>query len=366
MDPRVRKHAEILTHYSVRVKEGDTVLISGNVETVPLLREVYRSVIQLGGLPKANLIDEDLEEILLKTGSERQLEYVPASVKHDIENMDCIISVWGGRNTRRLSGTDPKMQKTRARGRREIMDILMERSATGALRWCGTLFPTDSGAQEASMSLTDFEDFVYRACHVDKEDPVAMWKGVDEEQTRICEILDTKKELTIVSEGTDISMSIEGRKWISCSGKENLPDGEVFTGPVEDTVNGKIRFTYPAIFAGREIEGVDLSFKDGKVTGASAVKGEDFLKEILDTDEGARFAGEIAVGTNHNIQRFTRNLLFDEKIGGTVHLALGSSIRESGGKNKSAIHWDMICDMKKQGQIHADGQLIYKDGKFLI
>jgi aminopeptidase len=216
------------------------------------------------------------------------------------------------------------------------------------------------------MSLAEYTDFVFGAGLLDHDDPVAEWRRIDAQQEKICDILNTKSDLRIVSTDTDISMSIAGRKWINCSGHENFPDGEVFTGPVEDTVNGHIRFSFPGIYAGKEIEDIRLEFKDGKVVKATAAKGEELLQALLETDEGARFVGELAVGTNFGIQNFTQNMLFDEKIGGTVHLAIGASYPESGGKNKSGIHWDMLCDMREGGEIYADGELIYRNGNFSI
>lgn len=265
-----------------------------------------------------------------------------------------------------LTNVDASKMKLRSRGRRELIDIFERRMASGELKWCGTLYPTQANAQEASMSLEEYEDFVYGAGYIDTENPIEKWQEVKKEQDRICKILDTKKELRIVSKDTDIKMSIEGRKWVNCCGDQNFPDGEVFTSPVEDSVEGYIRFSFPGIYAGREIEDIRLRFEKGKVVEATAAKGEDLLLQLLDTDEGARFLGEVAVGTNYGIKRFTKNMLFDEKIGGTVHLAIGRGFPEAGSKNSSAIHWDMLCDMREGGEIYADGELIYKDGKFLI
>jgi aminopeptidase len=215
------------------------------------------------------------------------------------------------------------------------------------------------------MPLEEYEEFVYNSCFIDKEDPTAEWKKVHEQQQRIGEFLNQKSEIHVVGEDTDLTFNVKGRKWINCSGKENMPDGEVFTGPVENSTNGTIRFTYPGIYGGREVEDIKLVFKDGSVIKASAAKGEDFLQQMLKI-EGADRLGEASIGTNYSINKFTKNMLFDEKMGGTVHMALGNSYPESGGKNESAIHWDILKDMKKDGEIYADNQLFYKNGKFLI
>ena len=366
MDDRIRKHAEILINYSLDIKKGEKVLIRGDVAVLPLIKECYRQVLEKGAFPQINIGCEEIAEILLKNGNDEQLQYVPASAYKTIESVDVVLSIIGSSNTRILSRVKPENLKFSAKGQTEYRKLFYEREAEGKLRWCLSLHPTVANAQEADMSYDDYCDFVYEACGLEHKEPVKKWEKMHVEQRRLCNILNTKNHLRIVAEDTDISMSIKGRKWVDCSGRVNFPDGEVFTGPVEDTVNGHIRFSFPGIFNGNEIEDIKLKFKDGKVIEATAAKGEEMLKQILDTDKGAKFVGEIAVGTNHNIKSFTRNMLFDEKIGGTVHLAVGKSLVESGGKNESVIHWDMLCDMSNGGKIFADDELIYENGKFLI
>jgi len=366
MDNRIKKHAEILLKYSLNLKEGEKMVIVGDVVTLPLIKESYRLAVELGALPQVMINNEELKEILLKGGSEEQVKYVPDSVKKAFETVDVVLSFFGGTNTRMLSNVAPEKLKLEAQGLSEITRIFFERVAKKELRWCGTMFPNQANAQEANMSVSEYEDFVYGAGYIDSKDPIAEWKKIEKKQEGICNILNGKKHLRIVSRDTDLKMSIEGRKWVNCCGKANFPDGEVFTGPVEDSVEGHIRFSFPGIYGGREIEDIQLTFERGKVVKATAAKGQELLEQILETDKGARYVGEIAAGTNYNIKKFTRHMLFDEKIGGTVHLAIGRSIPESLGKNQSAIHWDMLCDMKKGGEIFADGELVYKDGKFLI
>ena len=366
MDNRIRKLAEVLLEYSLNIKKGEKLAILGDVATLPLIKECYRVAVVQGALPQVMITSDELKEILLKRGSKEQIKYVPANVKKLFKTVDVILSFFGGVNTRMMTSVNPEKLKLSAQGFSEINQLFFERVAKKELKWCATMFPNQASAQEANMSLSEYEDFVYGAGYIDKEDPVIEWEKIEMKQEQICKILDTKKHLRIISKDTDINMNIEGRKWVNCCGKVNFPDGEVFTGPVEDSMEGHIRFSFPGIYSGREIEDIQLTFKKGKVVKASAAKGEELLKQLLETDEGARFVGEIAVGTNYNIQRFTKHMLFDEKIGGTVHLALGRSIPESLGKNQSAIHWDMLCDMKKGGEIYADGELIYKDGGFLI
>ena len=366
MDNRIKKHAKVLLKYSLDLKKGEKIVIVGDVVTLPLIKESYRLAVELGALPQVLINSEELKEILLKGGSEEQIKYVPDSVKKAFETVDVLLSFFGDSNTRMLSNINPEKMKLSAQGSSEITRIFFERVAKKELRWCGTMFPNQANAQEANMSISEYEGFVYGAGYIDRKDPIAEWKEIEKKQEGICNILNGKKHLRIVSRDTDLNMSIEGRKWVNCCGRVNFPDGEVFTGPVEDSVEGHIRFSFPGIYGGREIEDIQLTFERGKVIKAAATKGEELLEQLLETDKGARYVGEIAAGTNYNIKRFTKHMLFDEKIGGTVHLAIGRSIPESLGKNQSAIHWDMLCDMKKDGEIYADGELVYKDGNFLI
>jgi len=366
MDNRIKKHAEVLLKYSLDLKKGEKIIIVGDVVTLPLIKESYRLAVEMGALPQVLINSEELKEILLKGGSKEQIKYVPDSVKRAFETVDASLSFFGGHNTRMFSNINSEKLKLSAQGFSEITRIFFERVVKKELKWCCTMFPNQANAQEANMSISEYEDFVYGAGYIDRKDPIAEWKEIEKKQEGICKILDGKKHLRIVSRDTDLNMSIEGRKWVNCCGKANFPDGEVFTGPVEDSVEGHIRFSFPGIYGGREIEDIQLTFERGKVIKAVATKGEELLEQLMETDKGARYVGEIAVGTNYNIKRFTKHMLFDEKIGGTVHLAIGRSIPESLGKNQSAIHWDMLCDMKKGGEIYADGELVYKDGKFLI
>jgi aminopeptidase len=250
--------------------------------------------------------------------------------------------------------------------RRPLNERFFERVAGKELKWVGTAYPTLAFAQDAEMSLRDFEDFVYGAAMVHEPDPVAAWRAVSREQQRLIDWLIDKEQVRLVGPDTDLTLSIKGRLWENCDGRMNFPDGEIFTGPVEDSVSGHVRFSYTACTDGREVEDVRLWFEDGKVVKATAAKNEEFLLTMLDTDEGARTLGEFAFGTNQGVQRFTKNILFDEKIGGTVHMAVGFGFPEVGSQNKSAIHWDMICDLRQGGEVWVDGVLFAKDGKFTI
>lgn len=358
--------AKVLVHYSLGIKPGDFFVIRGGEVAAPLIRAVYQEALQAGAHPEVQMRLPEIAEIFLKNASDEQLQYVSSLARIPIEEADASLTILGEVNVRALSGVDPARQALRARATSELSKTMMQRAAAGEHRWCLTQFPTNADAQEANMSLADYEEFVFAACGLNEEDPVAYWRKVHAEQAAIVKRLDAVESLRIVGEDTDLTLRTAGRRWESCSGEANFPDGEIFTGPVEDSANGYIRFSFPGIFRGQLIEDIRLGFENGKVVSASARHGEELLHALLDTDPGARYLGEVGIGTNYGITRHTRNMLFDEKIGGTIHLALGAGYPETGSQNESAIHWDMLCDLRGGGEIHADGQLIYKDGRFQL
>ncbi|MBW9149136.1 aminopeptidase [Clostridium sp. CM028] len=364
-DQRLNKLAKLLVNYSTKVKPGDFVFVSCDEVARPWMVEVVKEAVKAGAHVETVLTSQEVSEIKLKYSSEEQLLQENLLFKTMLEKADVWISAWGSRNTKTNSRIDADKFKMYSQGEASWRKIYSEKMGNGSLRWCGTQFPTYADAQEASMSFSDYEDFVYGAGLLDAKDPVAEWKRISSEQERWVRYLDTKKGLQFMSEGTDIKANIAGRKWINCDGKENFPDGEIFTSPVEDGVDGVITFSFPGIYMGKEIEGIVLEVEKGKVVKGSATKGEDLLKALLETDEGARSFGEVAIGTNYGIVDFTRNMLFDEKIGGTVHMAIGDSMPEAGGLNRSTIHWDMLCNMRNGGKIYADGELFYENGRFI-
>ncbi len=365
-DPRVAKLADLLVNYSVKVQPEEWVMITGNMVAEPLIAEVLRAVLEAGGRPTVIMTSDLLEEYGYKYASDSQIEWIPSIVKTLYEEADVLIALRAFDNTKRLAGIDPKKQQLKARATQSLMKTYMTRAAEGSLKWTLTQFPCPAYAQDADMSLEDYEDFVYGATYCDKDDPVAEWQRIHAEQQKVVDWLNGKKIITVKSPNADLTLSVEGRKFINSNGTTNMPSGEVFTGPVEDSVNGWVHYTYPAIEKGKEVEGIRLEFKDGKVVKASAEKNEEFLLAMLDSDEGARYLGEFAIGTNYGISRFTKSILYDEKIGGSFHMALGAGYPETGSKNVSAIHWDMICDIRKDSEIRADGELFYKDGQFTI
>jgi aminopeptidase len=365
-DPRVEKLARLLVNYCVAVQPGNTVAIFGNALGFPLIAETYRAVLGAGGHPLVIWQEDELSEIMLKEANEEQLRHIAPPSRLVVETYDCRIHIRAASNTRALSGVDPARQRIAAEASRELMSTFMRRSASGELRWLTTIYPTPAFSQDADMSLTDYEEFFYRACKVHEDDPVAHWQEVAVRQDRLVDWLKGKNRVRVQGPDIDLSLSINGRTFINDQGQRNMPGGEIFTGPVEESVNGWVRFTYPAIHGGREVEGIELTFTDGRVTQATARKNEEYLRSILDTDAGARYLGEFAIGANNEINRFTRSILFDEKIGGTIHMAVGAGYPESGSQNQSAVHWDMICDMRAGGQIWVDDELFYDSGRFLL
>ena len=365
-DPRIIKLADTLVNYSTKVKPGDWVFINSSVVAQPLLNEVYRSVLKAGGNPTTSIYTDALQEIYFKEANKDQLGWLSPTQKLAYEQADVLIHLRGSENSRSLSGVSTASQAERARATTSLTETYMTRAATKALRWTLTDFPCQAFAQDADMSLSEFEDFVYSATYADTDDPIAEWTRIHNEQQKVVDWLNGRKIVTVKSPNADLALSIEGRTFINSDGSNNMPSGEVFTGPVEDSANGWVNFTYPAVRQGREVEGVYIEFKDGKAVKATAKKNEEYLLSQLDSDEGARYLGEFAIGTNYGIQQFTKSILFDEKIGGSFHMALGAGYPETGSVNKSGIHWDFICDIREDSEIRVDGELLYKDGKFQI
>jgi aminopeptidase len=365
-DPRLDKLAEVLVRYSTGVRRGELVSLHGPMLAEPLIVALYRQVLRAGGHPVIYMAPEICAQIMLQEGSGEQLGFVNPLDLREVEAVDVAIHVMAPENTRALTNTNPSKQAVRSKARRPAMEIFLRRAAEQSLRWVATQLPCQASAQEAEMSLADYEDFVFGAGMLDRPDPAAAWQTMSERQARAVSFLNGVRELGFrTSSGTDVRVGTEGRTWINCDGHENFPDGEVFTGPIEDATEGVVCFDFPAVHGGREVQGVRLTFRAGRVVDASAAKGEEFLLHMLDQDQGARVLGEVAIGCNYAITRHTRNTLFDEKIGGTFHLALGAAYPESGGKNQSALHWDMVCDLRRGGRIEADGRLISENGRFL-
>ena len=365
-DIRLEKLARTLVEYSIGVKPGDWTYISASINSLPLAREVLRYTLRAGGNANVVFDTDDLSEVYFKESSPEQLSWISPIQELVYNQADALISIRAPSNTRALSGVDPKHQQIHQKARRDLTETYLQRSAAGDLQWVIANYPCEAYAQEADMSLPEYEDFIYSATFCDQEDPVKTWHEVHDEQQRLIEWLVGKKQVTLRGPNSDLVLSIEGRTFINGDGRRNMPSGEIFTGPVENSANGWVRFTYPAVTAGREVEGVRLEFKDGKVVNANATKNEHYLLTMLDSDEGARYLGEFAIGTNYGIKKFTKTILFDEKIGGSFHMAVGAGYPETGSVNKSSIHWDFICDVRDDSEILVDGELFYKNGEFQV
>jgi aminopeptidase len=365
-DPRLAKFADVLVNYSVDTRKDQLVRIGGPVLGLPLIVELQRQVLKAGAHPLVRLGSEQLQDVFLKEASDQQLRFVDPVGMFEVEKIDRYIGIGADENSRHTSRVDPSKLSATSIARKPFLEKLLGRAAENELKWCYTQYPTHAFAQDAEMSLAEYEDFLFHACKLHADNPVAEWKELSQSQQKLVDFLNGKTDYHVVAaNGTDVTMSVADKTWINCDGQANFPDGEVFTGPEITSVNGQINFSFPAVHHGREVTDVKLTFRDGKVVKASASKGEDFLITTLDTDAGSRFLGECAIGCNFDIQQYTRNTLFDEKIGGTVHFALGKGYPETGNRNESAVHWDMVVDLRSGGYVEIDGQKVNVDGKFV-
>jgi aminopeptidase len=355
----------VLVHYSLEVQQGQLVAVMAGIEAIPLIREVYREILRAGAHPELQLAMDEAEEIFLKEASEEQLNFVSPLKQLVNERFDRLLYIDAATNTRRVSRIDPRRAAQRRKAYEATMTVWSQRAARGEMRWCYTQYPTDAYAQNAGMSLEDYWEFMGNACLLNEPDPLASWQILSEKQKKLVAWLQGRRQVHILGEDTDLTLSIEGRTFLTCDGHINFPDGEVYTGPMEDSAQGVIRFALPSGYEGHPVDDIRLRFEGGRVVEAHAAIGEDVLCSMLDLDEGARRVGEFAFGTNYGVREATRNILFDEKIGGTLHMALGRSYPESGGLNVSALHWDMIRDLRERGEVWVDDELFLKDGKYI-
>ena len=370
-DPRVQKLAKILVEHSTRVVPGDRILIEATTAAEPLIRELFIQILERGGIPHPmialpGMMPFSQDEMYLTYAKDTQLDFVPTFYKLAYDQFEGRIRVHSATNTRGTTNIDLAEVQRRKKALGSISDTQMRRGAEGVFKWVTTLYPTDGYAQDAGMSLKEYEDFVFGAVHAHEADPIVYWNSTSASQQKAIDFLSDKSQVILRGPNVDLTLSIKGRKFNNSIGIYNMPDGEIFTGPVEESVNGWVKFTYPAIYEGVAVEGAELTFSNGRVEKASAEKNRDYLMKMLESDAGSRYLGEFAIGTNFDISRFTGNILFDEKIGGSFHMALGAGYPETGSKNHSAIHWDMICDMRKDAEITVDGQPFYKNGQFIF
>ncbi|MBX3378930.1 MAG: aminopeptidase [Phycisphaeraceae bacterium] len=382
-DPRFDKLAEVVVQYCASVGAGDLVTIVGEPDLTEGIEAMFEAVLRAGGFPSFHPRSESLQQLLVCRGSDDQIRHVCPFEEHRLANCDVLIVLRSSSNTRFLGGIDPIKAAMMQAARRGLQSMSMKRAAAGTMRYVLTECPSNGAAQDAEMSLAQYADLVFRAGFLHLPDPVQAWRTLHAKQEKVLAFLQTKHTLRFRApasdgtnggrrhEGTDLTVDVSGRTWVNCAGGQNFPDGEVFTGP--RSVDGVMNITHPSVYKGGEVDGVRLFFKDGRVTDASASRNEAFLIDLLDQDEGARNAGEIAIGTNYELHEFMRNAFFDEKIGGTFHLALGAGYPETGNTNESGLHWDFVSDLRpggafpgsSGGTIEADGEIIHKDGKFL-
>jgi aminopeptidase len=373
-DSRIMHMARVLIDYSAAIQPGDRILLEAEPVAEPLLRALYECVLERGGHPHMiiNLTGQvslsGIDDIFLQQAGPEQLDYIPPFYQMAYEQFESRIRIHSMSNTKALTNVDPARMARRGKVLEPIIEAQFRRGDRGEFRWVTTQFPTLAYAQDAEMSLEEYQDFLYSACHVNNTDSDSFqyWKSVETEQQRLVEAFAGHDEVVVRSPHCDFQVSIKDRVFVNACGRRNMPDGEIFTGPVEESVNGWIHFPFPAVNRGIEVDGIKLSFKDGQVVEALADKNQDFLQKMLHVDVGSSFLGEFAFGMNYGIQKHTKNILFDEKIGGTFHIAFGAGYPQTGSKNKSAIHWDMICDLRKESEVFLDGEMIYKDGAFQI
>jgi len=368
-DSRLEKMAQIMVRYSTEVRKGDRVIIRGfplEANAAPLIREIVREVLQAGGHPHIDIDVPGVTEILLNEASDEQLHYVDPLYKTMIDTFDVDIRLSSATNTKRMMNVNMESLGKKQKAYAELSDTWMQRSASGDLRWVVARYPTNAYAQDADMSLAEYTQFLFTTTYADRDDPIAAYEEIRDGQEKLVRWIEGKDRVQLKGPNVDLEFSVKGRKFINCCGHRNLPDGEIFTGPVEESLNGWVRFSYPTAHRGIEVAGVEFQFEDGEITTFNASKGEEVLAAMFKGDPATRYVGEFGIGTNRDIALLTKDMLFDEKTWGTIHLALGAGYPETGSKNRSPVHWDMLCDMRDGGQIHVDGELFYEGGEFQI
>lgn len=367
LDPRVANFAKTIVQYSTRVQPGDKVAIRGFPLTpaaTPLINAVTEQVLLAGGHPHLLMTPPEYRQLVYKNASDEQLTYIDPFVQMIMQDFDVDIRISSAENTKTLSGLDPDRLNIIRSAYYDLVQTWFQRSAQGTLRWLTTRYPTPAYAQEAEMGLSEYEAFFYSSCFADQDDPIRSFDEMAARQNEIVKIFQGGDRVVFSGPDIDLSLSIKERPFIPCTGDNNLPDGEIFCGPVEDSAEGWVRFSFPCIYLGTEVDGVELEFNAGKVVHAQATKNEAYLLKTLEVDQGASRLGEFGIGLNTEIDHFTGSMLFDEKIAGTIHFALGAGYPESGSSNQSSIHWDMLVDMRTDGEMTLDGKLIYRDGQF--
>jgi aminopeptidase len=350
--------ARLLAGYCLEVRPKQQIVVRSTTLAAPLLLELQRTILEAEAWPLLRVEIPGATASYYEHARERHLDGFAPLALDEAKKADASLAIQAPENTRALAGIDPERLARSARGRQPVRQAALDR------RWCLTVWPTEALAQEAGVSLGAFEQLVTSALFLDRPDPVAAWGELRAFQEQLIGRVSKARELRIEADGTDLTLNVKGRTWVNSDGRRNMPSGEVFTGPHETSANGRVRFDVPSSPAGVHVSGVELTFRDGEVVEARADQGDEYLQRALATDAGARRLGELGIGTNFGIDRPVGTILFDEKIGGTVHLALGRSYPETGGTNQSALHWDLICDLRRGGRLTADGAVVQEDGRF--
>jgi aminopeptidase len=364
-DSRLSTLASVVMRYSLDVRAGDIVMVQGPAAAAPFWTALASELADLGAHPMFRPELEGVDALVLERGSQEQITAITELERIESEVPNKVLTVWYETNTRRLSAVAPARLAAARAARADLWRRFFERVAAGEARWCGVTLPSQASAQEAAMSLEEYQQFVYGAGHLEDADPISRWRQVSAEQAEVIEKLSPVRELRIVAEETDLTVDVGASTWLNADGHENFPDGEVYTSPDAGATRGHISFSFDSTYHGNDVAGVRLWFEDGRVVREEASRGARFLTGMLDMDEGARRLGEVAFGLNDEIQRATRNTAFDEKIGGTCHVALGMAFPEAGGSNHSGLHWDLVCDLRQGGEVYGDGELIARNGRFL-
>jgi aminopeptidase len=359
-DDLTARWADLLVDYCLRVVPGETILIASELEARPLVEACYRAVVLRGADPIVRLDLPGLSEFYLQNATEAQLASVPPVALYEAQTIDGRIRISAESDTRSMSRIDPARQAIVDKARDPI------RRAGSRKRWVLTQYPTLAYANDAGMSLADYEAYVTSSMFLDRPDPVGAWQELGRRQAGLIAFMAGVETIRIEADGTDLTLSVAGRTWINSDGRRNMPSGEIFTGPIETSATGRLRCGFPVCRGGRELVGIALEFAEGRVVSARAEEGEEYLLSMLDLDAGSRRLGELGLGLNPGIDRFTGSILYDEKIGGTVHLALGQSYPETGGTNESTLHWDLIVDTRTGGRITADGRVVMENGTWLV
>ena len=374
-DPRLNKLADVIVRYCAAVKRDDLVVIRGETQSMPMVEALFEAVLHTGGHPSFSVRSERLQEILLRGGSDEQIQHGCPFNQYQLSNCDVLIVLTQPLNTRCLSGIDPTKAAMAQKGRGKGLSAGLKRLAAKQQRYVLTEIPGQAAAQDAKMSLAEYEEFVFGAGLLHLPDPAAAWRAIYDQQQRAIDYLQSRKILRFqspaktgsngrISEGTDVTVDVTGRTWLNRADGENFPDGEVDGGPC--SVDGIVNFTHPSVYRGKFVDGIRLKFQGGRVVEASATRNEDYLIAMLDQDAGARVVGEVGIGTNYQLKRFINNIFFDEKIGGTFHLAMGAGYPQTGNTNDSRLHWDLVSDLRVGGSIEADGEVFQRNGRFLL